>query len=52
MRVLGKDVESEIFEALKHVIVGGLEKTLWGLQIQFSHVALAFVIINDSKEEE
>jgi hypothetical protein len=28
MRVLGKDVESEIFEALKHVIVGGLEKTL------------------------
>jgi hypothetical protein len=47
------DVESENFEALKCVAtVGGLEETLWGFQIQFSPLALAFVIISDSKEEE
>jgi hypothetical protein len=46
-------MESEIFEALKcAATVGGLEETLWGLQIQFSPLAFAFVIIIDPKEEE
>jgi hypothetical protein len=46
-------VENEIFEALKRVaIAGGLEETLRGLQIKFSHLAFSFVIIIDSKEEE
>lgn len=49
----GRDVESEIFEALKHVVtMGRFEETLCSLQIQFSPFALAFVIISDSKEKE
>ncbi len=50
----GKNVEQEIFEALKHVsIVGeGLEEILWGLRKHFSPPAPSFVIMNDYEEEE